>query len=391
VSVPVQPVDEQLRRARAVVATRTGASLFVLAMLGFGLLPLITAISRGPAWTVLAGAAAFALVAVAFVRLITDAVRRPWRNRSWREATLIALLSLLLPVILHSDWQVITFLPVAAMGVSLRPRLALVAVLGVLAVATVERHALGVDGIAMKALRDLAIGAALAGIIVLVAFVGELFTGRAEVALLAVSAERSRFARDLHETLGHNLSAITLKTELAIRLIDIDQAQARAELADVHEIARASLREVHVVAGSYRDESLQRELQGVQSVLVSAGVRCAVTPLPDALPGPVEKALSWAVREAATNLLRHSAATRCDIAVEAGADAVRLAVANDGVGGMPLDRGGKGLASLAERLAPLGGLVNAGVRANGDFLLTVHIPIRHGTGPEAIMLPARSG
>ena len=145
------------------------------------------------------------------------------------------------------------------------------------------------------------------------------------------------------------------------------------------------------MAGSYRHESLRQELAGAQSVLTSAGVRCTVTPPRAPLPGPVEEGLSRAVREAASNLLRHSAATRCDIVVEARDDVVRLAVANDGVGGLQLDRsGGSGLASLALQLAPLGGMVDAGTRADGEFLLTVRIPIGRETGPEA-MLPARSG
>ena len=176
-------------------------------------------------------------------------------------------------------------------------------------VITVERSALDVTGVGFLTVQDLLTGATLAGIIVLVAFVEELFAARAEVARLAVTAERRRFARDLHDTLGHNLSAIALKSELAMRLIDVDPNRTRAELADVHDIARESLRDVRTVVKGYRRDSLKREIHGVRSVLISAGVRCQVSPLTTALPGPVEEALAWAVREAATNLLRHSTAS----------------------------------------------------------------------------------
>src|SRR6185312_6506590 len=109
-------------------------------------------------------------------------------------------------------------------------------------------------------------------------------------------------------------------------LLDTDPVRTRAELDDVHDIARESLSDVRTVVKGYRRDSLERELCGVQSVLVSAGVRCHVVPPTGDLPGPVEEALAWAVREAATNLLRHSAATRCDIEVTVSRSDVRLVV-----------------------------------------------------------------
>jgi len=371
------PADGQVRRARAVVVARTVAYVFVVGMLAFGLLPIVTAVTdRRPWWVVAAGAAGFATAATAFVRVVTEAMRRPWRNRRLGDALLVTGVVLLLPVTVDRDWQVVGFLAISALSVTLRPRYGLLAALGVLLVVAVERIALDTPGVGFLTLQDLLTGAALAGIIVLVAFVEELFAARAEVARMAVDAERLRFARDLHDTLGHNLSAIALKSELALRLIDRDPERTRAEFTDVHAIARESLRDVRAVVKGYRRDSLERELSGVQSVLVAAGVRCDVTPAPAGLPAPVEEALAWAVREAATNLLRHSNASRCRVSMHQTDEAIRLDVANDGAGAAPTDEvGGSGLAGLAERLAPLGGTLTAGIRGDGEFVLTVHIPI----------------
>jgi two-component system sensor histidine kinase DesK len=368
--------DGQVRRARAVVVTRTIAYVFAVGMLGFGLIPIVNAVVRHrPLWTLVAGAVLFAVAALAFVRVVSVAMKHPWRNHTVRQTAVVAGVALVLPVAVDADWQIIGFLPVAAVAVSLRPRYGLLAAVAVLVVLTVERGLLGVAGAAFLTLQDLLTGMTLAGIIVLVAFVEELFAARAEIARLAVDTERLRFARDLHDTLGHNLSAIALKSELALRLLDADPVRTRTELLDVHDIARESLRDVRTVVKGYRRDSLERELSGVRSVLVSAGVRCEISPPSAPLPGPVEEALAWAVREAATNLLRHSVATRCDITVDVGVDSVRLSVVNDGAGAAEPDtHGGSGLAGLAERLNPLGGRLTAAAQPNGEFLFTVDIP-----------------
>jgi two-component system, NarL family, sensor histidine kinase DesK len=377
----------QVRQARAVVVVRTIAYVFVVGMLGFGLVPIVnTVVQDRPLWMLIAGAAPFTVAALAFVRVVSVAMKHPWRNRTGRQTAVVVGFTLALPVLVHADWQIIGFLPVAALTVSLRPRYGLLAALTVLVVLTVERGLLGVPGAAFLTLQDLLTGMTLAGIIVLVAFVEELFAARAEIARLAVAAERHRFARDLHDTLGHNLSAIALKSELALRLLDADPVRTRTELLDVHDIARESLSDVRTVVKGYRRDSLERELSGVRSVLVSAGVECEISPLNVNLPGPVEEALAWAVREAATNLLRHSAATRCDITVGGTDISARLSVVNDGAhqgAGQPEPdtHGGSGLAGLAERLDPLGGRLTAGARPNGLFVFIVDIPIAQGRNP----------
>jgi two-component system, NarL family, sensor histidine kinase DesK len=137
--------------------------------------------------------------------------------------------------------------------------------------------------------------------------------------------------------------------------------------------------EVRAVVHGYRRGSLERELQGVQSVLVSAGVACQITPSAQDLSAPVEEALAWSVREAATNLLRHSAATHCEIEIRDHGDRVYLSVHNDGAGvagaAGPDRIGGTGLLGLAERLAAVGGTLTAAPDRQGNFLLTAFIPM----------------
>jgi two-component system sensor histidine kinase DesK len=359
---------------------RVVAYAFVVGMLGFGLLPLTHGVAgHDPLWRIALGVAAFTAVALCFVRLVGVAVRRPWRNVARWETGIVIVLVLALPVTLDRDWQVLGFLAMAAVLVSLPPRTGLLVAASLLGCVTAERVALRVDGVGYLAVQDVLTALALAGIVVLVAFVEELFAARAEVARLAVAAERSRFAQDLHDTLGHNLSAVALKSELALRLVDVDPVRARAELTDVHAVARDSLRDVRTVVKGYRRDSLQREIQGVQSVLVAAGVRCTVSPVPADLPTQVEEALAWAVREGATNLLRHSTATWCEIAMDAGARTIRLDMTNDAARLVPVDNpsdgaAGGGLDGIAERVARLGGTLAAGVDPTGEFRLTVIVP-----------------
>ncbi len=343
-------------------------------MLGFGLVPLIREVTNhDPLWRVLTGFASFTVLTMCFVRLVAVAVHRPWRGLARLETGAIIVLVLALPVTVDRDWQVLGFLAMAAVLVALPPRTGLLVALSLLGCVTAERVALRVEGVPYLAVQDVLTAVALAGIVVLVAFVEELFAARAELARLAVAAERIRFAQDLHDTLGHNLSAMALKSELALRLVDADPARTRTELTDVHALARDSLRDVRTVVKGYRRDSLERELQGVQSVLVAAGVRCAVSPIPADLTTEVEEALASAVREGATNLLRHSAATRCDIVMDAGARTIRLDMTNDAARTEPSDGGG-GLDGIAERFARLGGTLAAGVDPSGEFRLTVTVP-----------------
>ena len=147
---------------------------------------------------------------------------------------------------------------------------------------------------------------ALQGIRHLVSVNAELVEARDELARNAVAQERLRFARDLHDLLGHSLSLIALKSELAGRLAEIDPARARAEMADVEAAARRALAEVRDAVSGYRQVSLAQALAEARSALSAAGITLRSPAPKEPLPGAVDAVLGWVVREATTNVLRHS-------------------------------------------------------------------------------------
>ena len=195
-----------------------------------------------------------------------------------------------------------------------------------------------------------------------------LVAARHELARLAVADERSRIARDLHDTLGHSLSVIALKSELAGRLVDDDPARAKAEMADVERVARESLSAVRETIGGYRQPTLAAELAGARSALAAAGIDGRVEPAPEGIPAPVDAVLGWAVREGVTNIVRHARAGSAEIRVELSEAAAGVDIRNDGSrAGAAADdasatprRAGTGLAGLRERVAIFGGVVEAG-------------------------------
>ncbi|MFI6121679.1 sensor histidine kinase [Streptomyces sp. NPDC051064] len=194
---------------------------------------------------------------------------------------------------------------------------------------------------------------------------------------LAVAEERLRFGRDMHDVLGRNLAVIALKSELAVELAQRGKPAATDQMVEVQRIARASQQEVRDVVRGYREADLRTELLGAQGVLRAAGIECAVHGDGGQLPSPVQSALGWAVREAATNVLRHGDPRRCDIRLETARDRVRLVVENDGVtrDEAVVSDGGSGLHGLRERLAAVGGSLEAGPTGDGRFHLTAAVPL----------------
>ncbi|MFJ5123576.1 sensor histidine kinase [Streptomyces sp. NPDC088555] len=214
-------------------------------------------------------------------------------------------------------------------------------------------------------------------------------------ARLAVAEERVRFGRDMHDVLGRNLAVIALKSELAVELAQRGRPEALDQMVEVQRIARTSQQEVRDVVRGYREADLSTELAGARGVLNAAGIKCAV--VGDAggeLPAPVQSALGWVVREAATNVLRHGDPRHCTIRLGSSADAVVLRVENDGVAvtasgpdggsgaGGASGPGGSGLTGLRERLRVLDGSLEAGPAGDGLFRLTATIPLAP-TAPSA--------
>jgi two-component system sensor histidine kinase DesK len=204
----------------------------------------------------------------------------------------------------------------------------------------------------------------------------ELGHARDEIARLAVADERLRFARDLHDLLGHSLSVVALKSELASRLIAAHPEQAAAQVHDIEAVSRRALAEVREAVAGYRRPVLSDELAGARTTLAAAGIEVEAEGAPPAqLPPDAEAVLAWAVREGATNVLRHADASRVRISVNVRGRDAELELVDDGSGAGPLDDPGTGLAGLAERVARVRGRMDAAPSQDGGFRLAVTVPL----------------
>ncbi|MFI6050535.1 sensor histidine kinase [Streptomyces violascens] len=209
----------------------------------------------------------------------------------------------------------------------------------------------------------------------------ELHWSRTEIARLAVTTERLRFARDLHDLLGFSLSAITLKCELVRRLAQSRPVQAQEELTEVLQIARQALADVRTVAEGRQRMSLTAEAESATAMLAGVGIRATVDTDCGELPGDVETVLATMLREGLTNMLRHSKAAHCEITVERTAAGVRLTLVNDGVDGCAapgLDSkvdGGSGIGNLTTRVGAVNGRLEAGARPDGRFELKAEVEL----------------
>ncbi len=191
----------------------------------------------------------------------------------------------------------------------------------------------------------------------------------------AVAGERLRFAAELHDIQGHSLQVIALKSELAARLVADDPARAVAEMREVESLARQALRDTREVAHGYRTVSLTTEIANATRVLAAAGVSCTTSSSLPVLPPPAERLLGLVVREATTNVIRHSRAARAEITLTRRDDAVRLRVATDAPLVTPSETAvtGGGLAGLADRFAAAGGNVTWH-RGTDTFTVTAEVP-----------------
>ncbi|MGD0445904.1 MAG: sensor histidine kinase [Edaphobacter sp.] len=175
-----------------------------------------------------------------------------------------------------------------------------------------------------------------------------------EIEQLAAVAERERIARDLHDVLGHTLSVIVLKAELAGRLIERDPQRAAQEIADVEKTARTALSEVREAIGGYRSQGLSAEMELARNTLQSAGVTLACeSPLPH-LHAAEETVLCLAVREAVTNIVRHAKATQCRMSFSTSSEGHHSLIITDNGNPSNLQEG-NGLRGMRERIESLGG------------------------------------
>ena len=204
----------------------------------------------------------------------------------------------------------------------------------------------------------------------------ELDLAREELAELGAEQERLRIARDLHDLLGHALTTMTVKAELASRLVEVDPQRAATEMRQVAALSRESLADVRATVAGYREMSLATELVTARQVLEAAGIAADLPASTEGVPNERRELFGWALREGVTNAVRHSRARHVEVTLEPNA----ITVINDGVagGGDEADPagpgGGHGLEGLRERAARAGARVEAGPVAPDRYRLRVETP-----------------
>jgi two-component system sensor histidine kinase DesK len=307
---------------------------------------------RGAVWT------ALALMAVAYLPL-------PWFGWSW--LALQALVVASVPVILSGR---------AALAAAALPGIG--TTVGVLVYGLSHPIPLGTELVPYLAYAVLyyttliympALG--VYGATRLVHLSAELRDSRSQLATQATREERLRISRDLHDLLGQSLSAISLRGELAIRLLRIDPEAARAEMASVAELARETLHEIGLLSRAETPRFLRSEVDGALVLLSAAGITAHAELDVDGLSAPVEGTLAWALREGVANIIRHSEARTASITARHADGSVTLAIANDGAA-HPGPAGG-GLTGIAERARALLGEVSTS-HDRGRFELCVRLP-----------------
>jgi two-component system sensor histidine kinase DesK len=207
--------------------------------------------------------------------------------------------------------------------------------------------------------------------------IAELHRSRAELARSAVTAERLRFSRDLHDLLGHTLSVMVVKAQAARRAASSDPAETERHMTDIETIGRQALSEVRQAVQGYRRANLEEEVAGCAEALRASGIHTRVDLRHEPMSYQQEELLTWVVREGATNVLRHARqAQNVSITTLSGSGGVSVRIEDDGTAPPRADSSGAGLAGLGERLRGSGGTLQTS-RQPGGFRLDVFVPGDH--------------
>jgi len=328
------------------------------------------------------GLAAFVGV---YLSLVFRNMGRPFAGRLVVGLILVlAVLASLLCLTLGGAWLGLYCYVSVACGSTLPMRLAYGAIPATTGVMLLVGSRVDREEAQNLALLVLLIGFAMTGVGQLVRTTIELRKARATVAQLAANEERLRLARDLHDLLGHSLSLITLKSELAGRMLPDHPDKAAQQVADIENVSRQALVDVREAVTGYRRPRLAGELAGAQVALTAADVIAELPAEPDLAEVPEESecALAWVLREAVTNVVRHSGARRCVVELvrrqTLDGPVLELSVEDNGSGGSG-GGPGNGLTGLTERLEKVGGALEAG-RVRHGFRLVARVPVAVAQG-----------
>jgi two-component system sensor histidine kinase DesK len=203
----------------------------------------------------------------------------------------------------------------------------------------------------------------------------ELMRAQEQIASMAVEQERLRFARDLHDVVGHSLTAATVKAQLARRLVDSDDDRAKAELREVEGLLREALKDVRGTVAGYREVTLTSELVRAATVLEAAGITADLPGAVDHVPARRSELFGWVLRESVTNVVRHSHAHYCRVTVAPDT----IEIWNDGaVSASVGSETSSGLTGLRERVVAAGGTLQAGPDGDGGWRVAARVG---GPGP----------
>ncbi|HEY1456494.1 MAG TPA: sensor histidine kinase [Candidatus Dormibacteraeota bacterium] len=300
------------------------------------------------------------------------------RNRSTTVA-LVAFLTAMLAVLtyLAPPGRDGLLLAAVAAGTAFEPRRAapMVGGIALLAGAVQLLHGGGALIAAGATVNDLVVGAVAVGGRLLYVTSRSLTRARDEIARLAVSEERLRLARDLHDLLGQNLTLAVLKNELIVRDMPAETPEAlKKTQLELGSAIRQSLDDVRLAVAGYRSTDLRAELDGTRAALGAAGIDFSIEDDLGVLPAVQDGVLAWALRESTTNVIRHSQATHCVVRLRRRPAGATLVVEDNGRGAVNAEEG-SGLAGIAERAAAIGGSLDATQAPGGGFRMTVSVPL----------------
>lgn len=326
------------------------------------------------------GLAALILFALTYVWIV-GAMRRERRELKYPQsvipvwlglAILVALALLQIPAAGSSVLTCAVYISATAvMGLPLHQGLA-VAVVVALTVEIVIRSVPGWHAVSQGyALAVVLAAAATWGMRLALERQSRLIQAQHELAELAVADERSRIAADLHDILGHSLTVVAVKAELAQRLLDVDIERARTELADLEALSRDALADVRATALGMRGISLPGEIAAAKAALAAANVQADLPGAADDVPTRNRELFAWTIREAVTNIVRHSRARHAEVRLSPNA----VEILDDGPGEPVTTGPGQGLSGLRRRADELGAHLIAGRRGDRPgFRVRVEVP-----------------